>query len=947
MLPDILPANEHVASSLDPAGEEEEIPYMEKVVLSHKSSARNNSKSRASRPRSTRALVSAAERNQRGIEALQEKNSIKFTADMTPSNRIVATTTAEKVQKIMEKMASEMLQSNVGNKHAVAQSQKYLLQKLKNPEKVFAHRHYFALHPTCNMILAKRWEEKCMQQHHQRLKQAKPSIDNLKPRAYPHLEMRLKGVQIEEERLHDIERKNHILLDRISFQMLNPSEVSSLHVRLEEDNTRALISDAVDHRRKREKEKITKENSLILQRIEDKSPNYNRCDWSNERRKNLEHLANIAKYPSHYIKILEEYAQQFPPGRKFSFQTKTRSDKKQSGDDNNDADITSDAEAPEIIEATHETKEHSKDETTMVMAEPEEPLVFIPASSKKVPSKPTSQMTSYTSSKMPSRIVSPAVISSHGHQDQATYENDFETDVPIENATRPHSAKTRHSQPQSGYTSKPLSGASTQHQLKTPSKPSKAASKAPSAVRSSATPAGAHSRKGSEADSIDDWNEQIHSQASKSTTVRSPQSRAKDPVHHPAPTHIPNTIEETIGSTDDGSQSDIPTVLVTKAASKGASAVTSDHGLPSSSPSRAVSKLPSAVNVDHSKKNSVAVSRAASRLASDSNMERNVSKQASKQVSKAPTANEFLDHELPSATLSKVPSKVASEGNFDRDIRQASKQPSKMPSSTGLSPNAARSAAMSKVPSKVPSKVASKMPSEANFDKKSSKAPSSHELRAPAPLSKVPSKVAAENDADPGLNTQSKPGTKAPSAVSRRPDVASNTSSKKGSTHELHSETVVHQKIVSKQSTQHPLSQSNSETQIISKTSSKTKLVDMPHPSRLTSKQASEAKSLTKSSASPSPPPPEPSNEASSSDAYADEAFEQPVEEDAGAGHDGGEYDEHDHIASHESLAMAIDATGIAAIDSRTNLRASRESTAAGLSKTDDGEILPALPALT
>ncbi|KAJ3410099.1 hypothetical protein HDU80_003585 [Chytriomyces hyalinus] len=937
MLPDILPASEHVASSLDPAGDEDEIAYTEKVVLSHKSSARNkNNNTGASRPRSTRAQVSAAERNQRGIEVLQEKNSIKFTADMTSSNRLVATTTAEKVQKVMEKMASEMLHSNLGNRNAVAQSQKYLLQKLKNPEKVFAHRHYFNLHPTCNMILAKRWEEKCMQQHHKRLKQAKPSIDNLKPRAYPHLEMRLKGVQIEEERLHDIERKNHILLDRISFQMLNPSEVSSLHVRLEEDNTRALISDAVDHRRKREKEKITKENSLILQRIEDKSPNYNRCDWSNERRKNLEHLANIAKYPSHYVKILEEYAQQFPPGRKFSFQTKARSDKKQSGDDSNDADITSEAEAPEIIEAAHEIKEHSKDETTMAMAEPEEPLVFIPASSKKAPSKPTSQMTGYTSNKIESRIVSPAVVSSHGDQDQATYENDFEVDVPVDDATRPHSAKTRHSQPPSGYTSKPLSGASTQHQLKTPSK-------AVSAVRSRATPAGAHSRKGSEADSIDSWNERIHSQASKSTTVRSPQSRAKDQAHHLAPTHIPKTIEETSGSKNDDSQSDIPTLLVTKATSKGASAVTSDHGLPSSSPSRAVSKLPSAVNVEHSKKPSVAVSKATSRMASDANMERNVSKQVSKQVSKAPTANEFSDHELPSAALSKAPSKVPSEGNFDRDIRQVSKQPSKMPSSNGLSPNAARSAAMSKAPSK----VASKVPSEANFDKKSSKAPSSHELHSPAPLSKVPSKIAAENDADPGLKAKSKPSTKAPSAVSRRPVVASNTSSKKGSTHELNSETDDH-KIVSKQSTQHPLSQSNSEKQLISKTSSNSKLVDMPHPSRLTSKQASEAKSLTKSSASPSPPPPEPSNDASSSDAYADDAFEQPVEDDGGAGHDDGENDdEHDHIASHESLEMAIDATGIAAIDSRTNLRASRESVAGGVSKTDNGEILPPLPALT
>ncbi|KAI8614785.1 hypothetical protein BC830DRAFT_1125780 [Chytriomyces sp. MP71] len=192
-----------------------------------------------------------------------------------------------------------------------------MFARLKNPEKAFAHRHYFALHPACNMILAKRWEDKSMQLHHKRLRQAKPSIDNLRPRVYPHLEMRLKGVQIEEERLHDIERKNHILLDRISFQMLNPAEVSSLHIHKEEE-TSSLMMDARDHKRKRDKEKITRENLIILQRIEDKAPNYNRCEWSNERRKNLEHLANIAKYPTHYMKILEEYSEQFPPGHKLT-----------------------------------------------------------------------------------------------------------------------------------------------------------------------------------------------------------------------------------------------------------------------------------------------------------------------------------------------------------------------------------------------------------------------------------------------------------------------------------------------------------------------------------------------------------------------------------------------------------------------------------------------------
>jgi cobalamin biosynthesis protein CobT len=68
----------------------------------------------------------------------------------------------------------------------------------KSKKDQFEHRHYFAFHPTCNKLLAKRWEDHTRDLHYKRLRQAKPSIDNSPPRVYPHLEMRLKRLQIEE-----------------------------------------------------------------------------------------------------------------------------------------------------------------------------------------------------------------------------------------------------------------------------------------------------------------------------------------------------------------------------------------------------------------------------------------------------------------------------------------------------------------------------------------------------------------------------------------------------------------------------------------------------------------------------------------------------------------------------------------------------------------------------
>ncbi|KAJ3332767.1 hypothetical protein HDU76_013179 [Blyttiomyces sp. JEL0837] len=192
----------------------------------------------------------------------------------------------------------------------------------------FEHRHYVAFHPTCNKLLAKRWEDHARELHYKRLRQAKPTIDNSQPRVYPHLEMRLKRLQMEEgwrlneflfiviniklttrmsfwdnvERLHDIERKNHILLDRIHFQMLSSFEVSNL---TRKEDPRAFMIGAGDHRRERDLQKIMKENLTILQRIEDKAPNYNRLEWLSDRHRNLGYLFNIAQYPNHYLSLLE------------------------------------------------------------------------------------------------------------------------------------------------------------------------------------------------------------------------------------------------------------------------------------------------------------------------------------------------------------------------------------------------------------------------------------------------------------------------------------------------------------------------------------------------------------------------------------------------------------------------------------------------------------------
>ncbi|KAI8905978.1 hypothetical protein EDD86DRAFT_248913 [Gorgonomyces haynaldii] len=152
-----------------------------------------------------------------------------------------------------------------------------------DPEDPFPYRHYVAFHSVSNKLLAKK--------HLKKLKDVKPTIDNSPPKVYPHLEMRLRKLKMEE----DIKRKNQILLERIAFQMVKSTDISQ-----KQPEMTVAKSFAMDKRRR--------ENAVeIFRRIETKSAYYNRFEWLADRRKNLGYLKNISQYPKHYCRLVEEF----------------------------------------------------------------------------------------------------------------------------------------------------------------------------------------------------------------------------------------------------------------------------------------------------------------------------------------------------------------------------------------------------------------------------------------------------------------------------------------------------------------------------------------------------------------------------------------------------------------------------------------------------------------
>ncbi|KAJ3239122.1 hypothetical protein HDU81_006453 [Chytriomyces hyalinus] len=162
------------------------------------------------------------------------------------------------------------------------------------------------MHPTCNKLLAVRWESYVFEIHRRNLQKARHTIDDSKPKVYKHLDMRLKKTQTEEERMHTIEKNNNILFNRIMSQKLRDTDVSSIRDSRAFDKRRDHIHEAHTHIRQCRNDNILKDNLTILQRIEEKAPNYNRLAWYSDRLRNLGYLCNIAEYPKHYLDQLEE-----------------------------------------------------------------------------------------------------------------------------------------------------------------------------------------------------------------------------------------------------------------------------------------------------------------------------------------------------------------------------------------------------------------------------------------------------------------------------------------------------------------------------------------------------------------------------------------------------------------------------------------------------------------
>ncbi|CAF1218986.1 unnamed protein product [Adineta ricciae] len=154
------------------------------------------------------------------------------------------------------------------------------------------HKSYQSTLPASNRLLKKKWDDKYYDEHRILVRDARPSIDTRPPQTYMHLHMKLKKLQLQEERTATIERDNRILLEKMSNTMRTTGQI---------DNRNFYVPRSLNQeKRRRELLRVSKENGTLAKRIIDRKPILGREDWQKSSQQNNAYLNNIAKYETNW-----------------------------------------------------------------------------------------------------------------------------------------------------------------------------------------------------------------------------------------------------------------------------------------------------------------------------------------------------------------------------------------------------------------------------------------------------------------------------------------------------------------------------------------------------------------------------------------------------------------------------------------------------------------------
>ncbi|XP_063724622.1 uncharacterized protein LOC134852488 [Symsagittifera roscoffensis] len=154
-----------------------------------------------------------------------------------------------------------------------------------------AFKAFEPLFPCQNKKIQESLDKTTFSRHRQAVNQASTVLDTKQPRVYIHQHLKLKKLQLEEERLATIERDNRLLLERIAKIMRTTGSIDN-------NNLNRDVKSLSIERRQRELLRITNENKQILGRIMNRktTSQYSRENWEPKWRKEEYYMAQLSRF---------------------------------------------------------------------------------------------------------------------------------------------------------------------------------------------------------------------------------------------------------------------------------------------------------------------------------------------------------------------------------------------------------------------------------------------------------------------------------------------------------------------------------------------------------------------------------------------------------------------------------------------------------------------------
>lgn len=206
------------------------------------------------------------------------------------------------------------------------------------------YKSYQSISPCQSRILKERWDRKYYDEHRDKVREAKSMVDTKPPKTYVHLHLKLKKLQLEEERYAVIERDNRILLEKMSQIMRNRGRV---------DNHNSYVSKSLTReKRQRELLRVTRENQEILKRILAREPEYNHLQWERDWEDNEKFMDSIARYPRDWWQQQEEEEER----RKGELREKRRKEERRSKSKTRSKSRTKSREGTPLVEQEQDTE---------------------------------------------------------------------------------------------------------------------------------------------------------------------------------------------------------------------------------------------------------------------------------------------------------------------------------------------------------------------------------------------------------------------------------------------------------------------------------------------------------------------------------------------------------------------------------------------------------------